>query len=401
MIDPKKMKISVNTGYKVLQGLFWMMFCSGAGFVTLYLQGCGVGTVWIGVITAAFGIMAAVLQPLFGGVCDRHADITWKKMIIILAAAFIIVCVLMNFIHGILAGALFIGLLFLLTELAMPFVNSAYIYYAQAGKKINFGTARGIGSATYAMLSLTIGALAEKYGTGIIPICGMITGTAFLIAAYAMPYEKNIEKKTRPNVSRGKSSGFISRYPAFIVMLIASLMMFTSQNIENTFLLQIIQSLGGNSSQLGTAMAIQAIVEVPVLFASRGLLKKLGPTGMMMVAAVGFAVKAFMFAVSESILMIYITQFSQMCSFAVFASASVYYASDKIDTQDQSTGQSFMTGVIAAGAVAGSLVGGFILEFYGVRKMLSLNFVIALLGIVFAVISINKSDKKSDKKCKV
>ncbi len=159
-------------------------------------------------------------------------------------------------------------------------------------------------------------------------------------------------------------------------------------NIINTYLLQIIQSLGGNSSQLGIALAIQAVVEVPVLFGFSKLLKRFTPKSLMLTAAFGFALKALMYALSSSVLMIYLIQVTQMISFALFASSSVFYTSEAIAIEDQGTGQAYMTSMMAAGTVLGSLSGGWMLELSGMTAMLSVNVIIALLGVGFALISV-------------
>jgi PPP family 3-phenylpropionic acid transporter len=170
-------------------------------------------------------------------------------------------------------------------------------------------------------------------------------------------------------------------------MLLASLLMLTSHNIVNTYLLQIIQSLGGNRRQFGISLAIQAVVEVPILFSFSKLIKHFRTTSLMLIAAIGFALKAMLYAVSSNISMIYLTQFTQMCSFAIFASASVYYTSERIAEEDQITGQAYMTSMIAAGTVLGSLIGGWILEFSDKTTMLSVNVIVSVFSVLLAIVS--------------
>ena len=178
-------------------------------------------------------------------------------------------------------------------------------------------------------------------------------------------------------------------------MLVASMLMLTAHNILNTYLLQIIQSFGGSSSQLGIALAIQAIVEVPVLFSFSKLLKRFRARSLMLVAAFGFALKALLYALSVSVLMVYMIQFTQMISFAIFASASVFYTAEVIAEEDQTTGQAFMTSMMTAGSVIGSLIGGWILELRGVRAMLSVNVLIAALGVAFAFVSVRHKSRST------
>jgi MFS transporter, PPP family, 3-phenylpropionic acid transporter len=382
------MKMTINSRYKVLQGLFWMLFCVGSGFISLYLQGRGLGTAGIGTVTALFGILAALLQPMLGRICDRSNRLTWRSMILMLSVPFLILCVIMPFIPGAWISAVFIGMLMLLANVIMPFVNSAHFYYSQAGENINFGVARGIGSGLYALLALFIGVLAEYFGIEIVPLAGILISGAFIIAISRMPCTAKVV--TKVPIENAVQKGFLLRYPAFTLMLLASLLMLASHNIVNTYLLQILQSLGGNSSQLGITMAIQAVVEIPILFSFSKLIKHFRPTSLMLIAAIGYALKATLYAVSSNIPMIYVTQLTQMCSFAIFASASVYYTSERIAKEDQITGQAYMTSMIAAGTVLGSLIGGWVLEFSDMNTMLSVNVIVSIFGVLLAVVSAKK-----------
>jgi len=379
-------KITVNNRYKILQGLFWMLFCVSFGFISLYLQGRGLSDAGIGIVTAVSGILAAILQPLLGGITDRSNRLTWRSMILLLCIPFLLVCILMPLIPGPFASAVLVGILILISNTTIPFVNSAHYYYTQAGEYVNFSVARGIGSGSFAVMALVIGGLAARFGIEMVPITGIFISLLFIFVVFRMPMTK--EPVEKPPRDTKQMKGFLLRYPTFTLMLIASLLMFTTHNILNTFLLQIIQSLGGNSSQLGIALAIQAVVEVPVLFGFSLLIKRFTPKSLMLTAAFGFALKALLYALSGSVMMIYLIQFTQMISFALFASSSVFYTSQVITKEDQTSGQAYMTSTMAAGTVLGGLIGGWLLELSSIKIMLSVNIIIALMGVGFAFISV-------------
>lgn len=66
-------------------------------------------------------------------------------------------------------------------------------------------------------------------------------------------------------------------------MLISVFFMYFSHNLIGIYLLQLIQSLEGNSGHLGTALAIQAIVEVPMLFAFTYIMKNVKVSSLMLI----------------------------------------------------------------------------------------------------------------------
>ena len=173
--------------------------------------------------------------------------------------------------------------------------------------------------------------------------------------------------------------------------------MFFSHNIVATYLLQIVQSLGGNSSNLGNAMFIQAVVEIPVLFTFSYIMKKIKVGSLMIIAALGYVLKAVMYFSSVNIAMIYITQLSQICSFAILAAASVYFTGMVVDHKDQTTGQAFMSGMVSAGTVLGSLFGGVIIDHMGMRALLSVNILLSVIGTGIAIwsVSLMRENKKA------
>lgn len=382
------MKVTINQKYMALQGLYWMLFCVSSGFISLYLQGRGLSNGGIGTVTAIFGLLAALVQPVLGKITDRSRQLTWRSMALMLAIPYLLICIIMPLIPGAWAGAILMGLLILLGNTIMPFVNSAHFYYTHAGETINFGIARGIGSGLYAIFALLVGFLAEKHGVEMVPISGILIVLLFVFVVFSMPINKEVvTQETRENTLQ---KGFLHRYPAFTLMLLATLMMLMAHSILNTYLLQIIQSVGGNSSQLGIALALQAVVEVPVLFVFSRIIKRVQSKTLMLVAATGFAIKALMYALSGSVSMIYAIQIVQMFSYAIFASASVYYTSEMVSKEDQTTGQAYLASMMGVGAVLGSLSGGWMLELSGVATMLSVNVIIALVGVVLAILSIRK-----------
>ena len=373
-----------------------MMFCPSAGFIAFYLQGNGFGNSMIGVITAVFCLVAVILQPMAGNLCDRIKILTWKRMIILLGLPYVLICIMMFIVKERWLIAVLFGSMYIIASIYLPMINTALFAYEREGIKLNFGVARGTGSAMYAIMALLIGNMALRFGTKIIPASGLIIMVLLLCVVSTMPPTKKSvfesEEYRQTNII-----SFIRKYPYFSVMLLAVLFIFFSHNIIGTYLLQIVQYLGGNSSNLGTAMFIQAVVEIPVLFTFSFIMKKIKVGNLMILACAGYILRAVLYFVSINIGMIYITQLSQICSFAIIAAASVYFTGTSVREEDHATGQAFMTGMMSAGTVLGSLFGGAILDHLGVRAMLTLNIFITVVGLFIAVCSVKLIREK--KKC--
>ena len=83
--------------------------------------------------------------------------------------------------------------------------------------------------------------------------------------------------------------------------------------------------------------------------------------------------------------MIYLVQLLQGVSFGLMVTARSTYADECMSADDKATGQSMMTFTDAFGSVAGTLIGGILLDQGGVPYMLWGGIIIALLGSITAL----------------
>lgn len=86
--------------------------------------------------------------------------------------------------------------------------------------------------------------------------------------------------------------------------------------------------------------------------------------------------------------MINITQLFQGAAFALYIPASTYYVNQLMQKTDRVKGQAFNVGAVTLGNVAGSVVGGWLLDNAGVPEMLSAGIVAAFIGCVLLFYSV-------------
>ncbi|WP_289812934.1 MFS transporter [Arcanobacterium pinnipediorum] len=367
-----------------------MVFCVCVGFISFYLQAMGLTEVYIGIATALFCGATFLVQPLLGNLSDRIEALTWKRMVLALTGIYFLVCVAMIAIPHQLANIFLLGLLYFIANLIAPFINSAHYHYSSRGIYINFGVARGAGSAAFALLAVIIGSVSHIYGARVIPVFGAGASTMLFLIALLMPYCATDRDNAHQSRARSQVNtlSFLRKYPTFSMMLLAVLLMYFSHNLLSIYLLQIVQSLGGDSANLGSALGLQAAVEIPILFAFAVIMRYFAIKNLMLFAGLGYIIRAIMYLATSSIPMLYMTQLTQMCSFAILAAASVYYTGVYVQEADQNTGQAFMTSMMPASTVLASLAGGTILQYASITSLLVFNVVVALCALAIAFISV-------------
>ena len=155
-------------------------------------------------------------------------------------------------------------------------------------------------------------------------------------------------------------------------------------NMLNTFFIRLIESVGGDSRSLGISLAIAAIAELPVLFLySRISRNGKRSSGLLLPVSCGFyVIRGILYLFAANVVMIYLIQLLQSVSFGMMVAAKATYADECMAPEDKTTGQALMTFTDAFGAVAGTILGGLLMNQGGIRFLLLAGVFFALAGTV-------------------
>lgn len=114
------------------------------------------------------------MQPFFASFADTHPSISLQKLIngllcVIMVASLILFASSKTLGRGLLLSMLVI-LIFACMMSVIPLVNAAAFIYEKFGIKINYGLARGLGSAAYAIISMILGYVLDAFSPTILPL---------------------------------------------------------------------------------------------------------------------------------------------------------------------------------------------------------------------------------------
>lgn len=383
-------KNKIQILYSLLQGFYWVLFGITIAFANSYLTGLGVGTDVIGVITAVFSGFAALSQAYLGKVSKRNHKLNWKSIIIYLlsiriAMNFILMATSSRFISTLVFGVAIFSM-----HVMLPFISAANFYYISNGIEINYGLARGVGSLFFAVMTIIVGNLVSSFGDCTILLSGLIGAVAFLIPIILLPYDSKFDHTKAKEEDSDLQTSFFKKYPQFSLSLIAFVLIMAIHNNTNTFFLQIIQSVGASNKELGKALFIAAMSELPVMFGFSWIIKKFKTKTLLLISALAFAMKTATYLISTNISGIYFGQVLQLFSFALFISSCVYYTQERMAKTDSQLGQSMAASAVTLGSVIGSLSGGFLIKEYSISTNLSVMIVLALAA--FAVLFVAGED---------
>lgn len=371
-------------GYILINMLYFCVFCSIHGYAAVILLARGFSNALVGTTLAVANILSAIGQPLIAGIVDKSRKITNRLVIIV--SSFILI-----------AGVLL--LLYVKTGTAVTFIIFALVYtiqfiyqsniiamnfeYQRAGSKIQFGLARGLGSAGFAISSALLGGLVEKNGTDVLLYFTIAALILLIIVTFLFKKPDNgTDDNEQLSARPAGALEFVRKYKRFMLFTIGTAFCFFSHNMLNDFLIQIIRNLGGGETQLGYATFLAAILELPVMALIGLVLKHIKSNKVLVFSALAFLIKNGVMLLSTSLTGMYISQACQLLAYAVFIPTAAYYADAEMESCDKVKGQAFINSAITLGGVFSNLICGKILDEYGVGAMLTTGLIVCAIGLV-------------------
>ncbi|MFP4115181.1 MAG: MFS transporter [Spirochaetales bacterium] len=365
-----------------IEFFFWSSIACFEGFMVPYLTSVGYRPAQIGPIMGAVFGPAIVGQPVLGAISDRISSPKWLIAVAMVVAGSVVV--LIPAAVGWYAAVLVIVLVYSVSGNSLPAVLDGWIMARRDyNPRINYGIARGFGSAGFATAALALGYVAERWGPGIVfPVyLGIAIATAALaVTAPQMRPTASTEETTPPcrdgapktRSDRGLRSlsrrvwtrvGVVGRNRRYVLFLIASFLAFVGFRAAFTFLPLLIDELGGTLSHVGLAHSIGAISEVPFLFLSALILRRLRGSRFVALTLLLFGLRLSTYSVLTSTAQVLGLQLTHGLTFGLFIAASVDYIHAIAPPEHRTLFQAIAPSVyFGLGSIVGSWIGGIVVE---------------------------------------
>ena len=386
-LDSHKLRI-VNGEYALIQGLYWAGFCGIVSYASVYLQDRGYSNTRLGQILAIGYILGFLIPQVLASWIDRSEKITvyrcqwallFSQVLIVLAlrqlpGSGVVVSVLSIFLIG--------------TEITLNPMNTEISADLELRLgHINYGAARGTGSVAFAPVSVLIGKLLEGVGTQVLD---EIFFTFILLQAAALlllclSIRGSVSAGESDYRSRSSSSSFLEFFQEnrrFFGLLAGVSLLFFTHNLVNNYLINVVRSVNGDTSDMGLLSGFTAFMEIPMMFLYDRLLRRFSCEATVRFASSVFVLKALAIALAPGMGGLYCANTLQFLSFAMITPAMVEYVNRNIDHKDSAKGQALAFGMVTLGNILSSAIGGPLYDAFPVRIVLLIGSVVALGGAV-------------------
>lgn len=366
--------------YSVMQAVTWGGFGIIIAYASSYFLNCGLTNRDYGMLMALVCALAFVIQLCLSELISKLAAFTLKRtltfigLLMLICSAILIVCAgaaLPLRIAIYCMGAVAIQLMpATVNALGIAGINDGYI--------IRFGSARGIGAIGYAVFSYLTGRLITVMGQTAIPVLFTVPAIMLIVSVSLFPDVNSRQEKEKG----AKKQSSLLKSKSFAALLISSTALYLGHNFLCNFMLQTMQSRGGNEANQGIATAIAAVCELPVMFMFSAMLKKARCDTWLKLSGVFMSCKCIFTLIAASVPFVYGAQLWQLGGFSMYAVASVYYVGSTVSPEQNVRGQSMLGVTCTLSNLIAFAAGGWLLDMLGIQVLLAVSTAVSLLGAI-------------------
>lgn len=387
-------RVQPTLAYGLIQSTMWGFYAILMSFSSNFLYGFGFEDHHISLLMGSACALSGGLQLLLGQWMSR-----WKRLGVyhallaqgLFMGAFSLV---MLYSPGKVLPVVGMGLGAIVLQAIPSFANAMGMDAIERGSGTVYSLARGMGSLAYSLLAMVTGQLVGRRGIGILPVVSLVTAGVFLCAVlwyYAAEPLARVPAGFSSSGSKGQAGSqrdFFRRYPAFTVFFFGCIFLYVSHNMLTNFMLQIMSVKGGGAGEQGTAAAISALVELPVIFGFPLLLKAMKCHKWVSLSAVFFVIKALGVWAARTPEGVYLAQCTQILGYALFSISAVYYAPALVGKGEAVRAQSFLGSTASIGSLMAMLLGGSLCKLLDPNAMVLFSAGFGLAGAVVIACSL-------------
>ncbi|XP_014238903.1 major facilitator superfamily domain-containing protein 6-like [Trichogramma pretiosum] len=164
-----------------------------------------------------------------------------------------------------------------------------------------------------------------------------------------------------------------------VALLVASFVLGTAWGFIESFLFWLLQDLGASRSLMGITITVGGIAGIPLLVLSGPIIDKIGHANVLFIGFVFYAIRLVGYSLIYDPWLCLIFEALESVTSSLSFTAAVTYAAKLSTTTTDSSIQGLLGGLYyGVGKGAGSLVGGYLIKFYGTRPTYQIFSVVTL-----------------------
>jgi MFS transporter, PPP family, 3-phenylpropionic acid transporter len=371
--------VAARLAYLALYGAIGASF----PYLAVFYRSRGLDLATIGLLTSLAAGVGLVAAPLWGAVADRFAGTRPVLPIAaVLAAAGAVVLALA---HGPLPIALAV------VGMALAFSGLAPTLDARAletvrGNRDRYGGLRAWGSASFIVVVLGTGALIERAGA---PSLFFVYVAALLaLALVTIPLRGAVNNIRLPRLT---GIAVVLRHPPLARFFLAAIVVWSASMSINWYFSIHLLNLGAPGELVGSAWAIGALIEIPIMSAYPILATRVGTERLLLVGAGAFALRALAVTLLSDPVLVAATMVLHGIGFGLVLVGGVTYVARHAPPSAAATAQGVLSAtVFSLALMIGPGIGSLVANMAGATAMFILALSASLVAIPLLWVAIGR-----------
>lgn len=389
-----KQKYNATAAYTMLQIATWGFYAVILSFSSNVLYDFGFLDSQISILLGISTAVSFVMQLAAAELVSRRPGIRVFGIMAVLGCVMILgnLVVWMPGMPAWLAiGAFAVACMIL--QMLPSLANAMGMDAIKRGSPTNYSIARGMGSLGYSVLAYVTGILVRSRGSRMVPVMGGACAVILTAAVvwYHFAGERGLPEPVKTPGTQTGGHGFLGQYPRFTVFLVGSVFLQFSHNLLSNFMYQIMLVKNGGAGEQGTATAICALVELPVMFFFPLLMRKIRCDKWVRFASLFITVKALGIFLAATPYGVYAAQATQMLGYGLYTISSVNYAEMVVGRGESVRAQSYLGATSTVGGLLASATGGIICQYFGAQIMVLVSLAAGLAGGITIALTAQKT----------
>ena len=367
---PTSPRIAARLSYVALYGAVGASF----PYLSVYYQERGLDLRTIGLLSALGAATALVAAPIWGAIADRYAGSPY----VIPAGALVAGAGAAGLASvgdlGLMIG--FLAVMSIAFAGLTPTVDARSLETVGSDRN-RWGGIRAWGSGSFIVVVALTGALIER--SGVASLFALYIAMMLALAVVALPLRGDA---SAPRLSRLSAIGIVLRHPPVARFLPAVLLVWSSSWLINWYFSIHLLELGAPGELVGSAWAVGALVEIPIMAAYPWLGSRVGSERLLVIGAGCFALRALAVLFVADPVLVASTMALHGVAFALVLVGGVTFVSRHAPEATAATAQGILSAtVFSVAMMIGPSAGSWIADQFGIASL----FVTALAGSLVAI----------------
>lgn len=374
---------NINRHDLTVTRLLYFFFFAGFGLYTayanLYFRASGFSGAQIGWLSSIVMLVGMLSSPLWGYINDRTSRPRLTLSAASLGAAISVVVLgkTESFSLTLVAGAVF-GFFY---STLMPFIDQSNLRLLGEAHE-GYARQRIWGTVGFIISAFVSGVVLERIGMQwVFPLIAVDFIIVLLFAQFLPVQLPPITGGPRSTAMHNSPSVFF-RNPVWVLFMLGVFVLTLATAGMNNFIGIHLRDLGGSEELVGIIFSLGAISELPVMFFSPFLLRKMGIRSMIILAVIANVLRLMLYMVMPSAVWAVPISLLNALTFGVFWVAAVVYVNRLSPHGLGYTGQSLLTSAMSLASVVGASASGWIYDARGGAFLFGTLALLALASLI-------------------